>query len=91
MYRVFADEAEAEGFSEIAEKFRGVGAIEKEHEERYQKLLANINDGIVFAREDEVTWQCRNCGYTTVAAEAPEICPVCAHPRAYFELKQNNY
>ena len=91
MYRVFAEEAEAEGFTEIAEKFRGVAAIEKEHEERYRKLLENIETGKVFAREEAVTWQCRNCGYTVVAEEAPELCPVCAHPKAYFELKQSNF
>ena len=78
MYKTFAEEAEAEGFTEIAEKFRGVAEIEKEHEERYRRLLA-------------VTWQCRNCGYTVVAEEAPEVCPVCAHARAYFEIKQSNY
>jgi len=91
MYKSFAETAEAEGFSEIAEQFRGVGRIEKEHEERYNKLLANLESGEVFVRTDEVTWQCRNCGYTVVAKEAPERCPVCDHPQAYFEIKRDNY
>ena len=91
MYKTFAEEADAEGFTEIAEKFRGVAAIEKEHEERYRKLLENIKSGEVFVRQDEVTWQCRNCGAVVVAKEAPEVCPVCAHPKAYFELKRENY
>ena len=91
MYRTFAEKADEEGFPEIAEQFRGVAAIEKEHEERYNKLLANIRSGEVFARKDEVTWQCRNCGAVVVAKEAPEVCPVCAHPQAYFELKRENY
>lgn len=91
MYKTFAEEAEAEGFTEIAEKFRGVAEIEKEHEERYRRLLANLTEGTVFAKSEAVTWQCRNCGYTVVAEEAPEVCPVCAHARAYFEIKQSNY
>jgi rubrerythrin len=91
MYKTFAEKADEEGFPEIAAQFRGVAAIEKEHEERYNKLLANIKSGEVFARQDEVTWQCRNCGAIVVAKEAPEECPVCAHPKAYFELKRENY
>ena len=91
MYKEFAATAEEEGFPEIAEQFRGVAAIEKEHEERYAKLLANIKDGIVFRKEDAVTWQCRNCGYTVTAIEAPIVCPVCAHPQSYFEVKRENY
>lgn len=91
MYKTFAEEADAEGFAEIAEKFRGVAGIEKEHEERYQKLLGNLKNSVVFSREDEVVWQCRNCGYTVKAKEAPEECPVCAHARAYFEIKSSNY
>ena len=91
MYKEFAETADAEGFPEIAAQFRGVAAIEKEHEERYLKLLANIEDKTVFAKADEVVWQCRNCGYTVVAKEAPVICPVCAHPQAYFEVKKNNF
>ena len=91
MYKEFARVADEEGFPEIAAQFRGVGGIEKEHEERYRKLLANLNSGEVFVRQDEVTWQCRNCGYTVTAKEAPEECPVCAHPQAYFEIKRENY
>ena len=88
---IFAEKAEEEGFPEIAEQFRGVAAIEKEHEERYSKLLENIRRNEVFTRQDEVTWQCRNCGATVVAKEAPEICPVCAHPQSYFEIRKENY
>ena len=91
MYKEFAETADAEGFPEIAAQFRGVAQIEKEHEERYNALLANIESGEVFVRQDEVTWQCRNCGYTVTAKEAPEVCPVCAHPQAYFEIKRDNY
>ena len=91
MYAEFAAKADEEGFPEIAEKFRGVAAIEKEHEERYQKLLANIENKVVFEKEEEVVWQCRNCGYTVKAKAAPEVCPVCDHPQAYFEVKQSNY
>ena len=91
MYREFAETAEAEGFPEIAAQFRGVAQIEKEHEERYLALLANIENGEVFVKKDAVTWQCRNCGYTVTSAEAPEVCPVCAHPQAYFEVKRENY
>ena len=91
MYKEFAEVADEEGFPEIAAQFRGVGAIEKEHEERYRKLLSNLKSGEVFVRQDEVTWQCRNCGYTVTAKEAPEVCPVCAHPQAYFEIKRTNY
>ena len=91
MYKTFAEVADQEGFPEIAEQFRGVGKIEKEHEERYNKLLANLTNGEVFVRQDEVTWQCRNCGYTVTAKEAPERCPVCDHPQAYFEIKRENY
>ncbi len=91
MYKTFGDEAEAEGYLEIAAKFRGVAAIEKTHEERYKALLTNVKDEAVFARPDEQVWQCRNCGYTVVAKEAPKVCPVCAHPQAYFEIKKVNY
>ncbi len=91
MYKEFAEVAEEEGFPEIAAQFRGVGNIEKEHEERYQKLLANIENSEVFVKKDAVTWQCRNCGYTVVAEKAPEKCPVCAHPQSYFEVKKENY
>ena len=91
MYRRFAEEAEAEGFPEIAEKFRGVAAIEKEHEERYLTLLANLEKGTVFAREGQQIWICRNCGHVHIGSEAPDECPVCAHPKAYFELQAKNY
>ena len=91
MYKEFAETADAEGFPEIAAQFRGVAQIEKEHEERYNALLANIESGEVFVRQDEVTWQCRNCGYTVTTKEAPQVCPVCAHPQAYFEIKRDNY
>ncbi len=91
MYDRMAREAEEEGFTEIAAKFRGVIAIEREHEARYRKLLANINDRVVFSREGDSIWQCRNCGHIVVGKDAPEICPVCDHPQAYFELKANNY
>ena len=91
MYDTFAKEAEEEGFTEIAEKFRGVGAIEKEHEARYNKLLENLKNGEVFVRGEEKTWTCRNCGYTFVGTDAPEKCPVCDHPKAYFEIKCENY
>ena len=91
MYARFAETAEKEGFPEIAESFRGVAAIEKEHEERYRRLLENLTGKTVFAKSEAVVWQCRNCGYTVVAEEAPEVCPVCAHPQAYFEIKRNNY
>ena len=91
MYANFAKEAQEEGFSEIAALFRMVANIEKEHDERYQKLLANITDGKVFKREEKVVWICRNCGHVYVGNEAPEICPVCAHPKKYFEIKADNY
>ncbi len=91
MYDRMAREADEEGFTEIAEQFRGVAAIEKAHEERYRKLLANIEQKIVFSREGDAIWQCRNCGHIVIGKEAPEICPVCAHPQAYFELKAENY
>ena len=91
MYKEFAEVADEEGFTEIARQFRGVAAVEAEHETRYNKLLENLKNGEVFVKKDEVTWQCRNCGYTVVSKEAPEVCPVCAHPRAYFEVKKENY
>ncbi len=91
MYEKMAQEADEEGFPEIAETMRGVAAIEKEHEERYLKLLANIENNEVFVRKDEKTWQCRNCGHIYVGKEAPEECPVCNHPKAYFELLRTNY
>lgn len=91
MYKEFARIAREESFDEIADKFDGVGAIEKEHEERYRKLIKNIDDDVVFKSEKVTVWKCRNCGYTFVGDEAPEVCPVCAHPRAYFELRAINY
>ena len=91
MYAGFAKTAKEEGFTKIAALFEMVGAIEKEHEERYRKMLANIEDGIVFSRDGDAIWKCRNCGHIVVGKKAPEICPVCEHPQAYFELKAENY
>ncbi len=91
MYATFAKEAEEEGFTHIAFLFRAVAEIEKEHEQRYLKLLQNVEDGIVFSRDGEMVWQCKNCGHIVVGKKAPEVCPVCVHPKAYFEIKANNY
>ena len=91
MYDRFAKEAEEEGFTKIAYLFREVGKIEKEHEERYLKLLENVEEGIVFSRDDERIWKCRNCGHIIVGKYAPEVCPVCNHPKSYFEIKSENY
>ena len=91
MYADFAKTAREEGFDEIAEKFEKVAAIEKSHEERYRKLLKNIEDKKVFSADGETIWVCRNCGHIVIGKEAPEICPVCAHPQAYFEIKAENY
>lgn len=91
MYDKFAKEAREEGFDDIADLFEGVAAIEKEHEERYRKLLQNIEDGIVFSRDGDTIWQCKNCGHICVGQKAPEVCPVCNHPQAYFEIKADNY
>ena len=91
MYAGFAKTAREEGFDDIAKLFEGVAAIEKEHEERYRKLAENIEKGIVFAREGEQVWQCRNCGHIHVGAAAPEVCPVCNHPQAHFQLVPKNY
>ena len=91
MYKRFAAEARAEGFEEIAAQFEGVAAIEKQHEERYRKLLANIESGEVWERVGENRWQCRNCGHIHVGPTAPESCPVCAHPRAFFQIEAENY
>ena len=90
MYAGFAKTAEEEGFPELAEKFRGVAAIEKRHEERYRALLHNVETAEVFKRNEVKVWECRNCGHIVVGTEAPEICPVCAHPQAYFELHKDN-
>ena len=91
MYDRFAKEAREEGFEEIAKQFEGVAAIEKEHEERYRKLLANVEGKTVFSKDGMAIWQCRNCGHICVGKNAPEVCPVCAHPQAYFQLKEENY
>ena len=91
MYDEFAKVAEEEGFTEIAEKFRMVGAIEKHHEERYRQLIGNIEDGLVFSRDGDRTWICSNCGHIVIGPTAPEMCPVCAHPKPYFELRAENY
>ncbi|MBQ3126971.1 MAG: rubrerythrin family protein [Clostridia bacterium] len=91
MYATFAREAKEEGFDHIAFLFEEVAKIEKEHEERYRRLLANIEEGIVFSREGETTWKCRNCGHIVEGKQAPEVCPVCAHPKSYFEIKAENY
>mgnify|MGYP004631009895 CR=1 FL=1 len=91
MYDEFAKVAKEEGFDHIAYLFESVGKIEKEHEERYKKLLSNIEDETVFEKCEEKMWICRNCGHVHIGNSAPEVCPVCAHPKAYFELKSNNY
>ena len=91
MYAGFAKTAREEGFDEIATLFEGVAAIEKEHEERYKKLLANVEGGLVFSKEGDVIWQCSNCGHIVIGKKAPETCPVCSHPQAYFQVKAENY
>ena len=91
MYATFAKEAREEGFDEIARLFEGVAAIEKEHEERYRKLLNNVEMQKVFEKSEETMWECRNCGHIVIGKKAPDVCPVCAHPRAYFEVKKENY
>lgn len=91
MYDNFAKEAREEGFEEIAKLFEGVAAIEKEHEERYRKLLENVEKELVFSKDGDVIWQCTNCGHICVGRKAPEVCPVCAHPQAYFQVKPENY
>ena len=91
MYKGFAETAREEGFGELAVKFEEVAEIEKAHEERYRKLLANVKDKKVFSRDGDMIWVCRNCGYIVIGKEAPEICPVCAHPQSYFEIKAENY
>jgi len=91
MYAGFAKTAREEGFTKIAELFEGVAAIEKEHEERYRKLLANVEGGLVFSRDNDQIWVCQNCGHIHVGQKAPELCPVCAHPQAYFAIKPENY
>ena len=91
MYDEFAKVADEEGFKEIAAKFRMVGAIEKHHEERYRQLIGNIEGGLVFSRDGDRTWICSNCGHIVIGSKAPEICPVCMHPKSYFELRAENY
>ena len=91
MYDRMAQEAEEEGFVEIAKKFRGVAEVERHHEARYRKLLENIEQGIVFSREGDTVWICRNCGHLHIGKQAPEVCPVCNHKRAYFEIEAKNY
>ena len=91
MYATMAKEAREEGFTEIAAKFELVAAIEKHHEERYLKLLQNIKDGIVFSREGDRIWKCRNCGHIVIGQQAPKICPTCNHPQSYFEIDAQNY
>ena len=91
MYETFAKEAEEEGFTELAAKFRGVAAIERHHEERYRALLRNVEAQEVFAKSEVKVWECRNCGHIVVGTNAPDICPVCAHPQSYFEINAENY
>ena len=91
MYERMARDAEAEGFAELAAKFRGVAAIEKSHEERYRKLLQNVETKQVFEKSGVQVWECRNCGHLVVGTKAPEVCPVCNHPQAYFEVRKENY
>ena len=91
MYAGFAKTAEEEGFTELAEKFRMVAEIERNHEERYRALLKNIENCEVFKKSSVKIWECRNCGHIVVGEAAPEICPTCAHPQAYFEIKADNY
>ena len=91
MYPTFAKEAREEGFTTIAYLFEEVAKIEKAHEERYRKLLANVKEGIVFSRDNDVIWQCSNCGHLVIGQKAPELCPVCQHPQSYFQIKAENY
>ena len=91
MYDQMAKDAREEGFDKIAFLFEEVGKIEKEHEERYRKLLANVEGGLVFSRDGDMIWQCSNCGHIHVGKQAPEVCPVCVHPKAYFQIKAENY
>ena len=91
MYKRMAEEAREEGFDEIAAKFEMVAEIEKHHEERYRKLLKNVQDKVVFSRDGDCIWQCSNCGHIVVGKEAPEVCPVCNHPQSYFQIEAKNY
>ena len=91
MYVRMAEEASEEGFNQIAELFSRVAKIEKTHEERYRKLLSNIKDGLVFSRDEDMMWICSNCGHVVIGKKAPELCPVCKHPKSFFELRAQNY
>ena len=91
MYAGFAKDARDEGFEAVAQMFEGVAAIEKEHEARYRQLLENIKNGVVFLRNGDIAWKCRNCGHIHIGPAAPEVCPVCAHPQSYFEMRAENY
>ena len=91
MYDKFAKEAKAEGFDDVAFMFESVGIIEKRHEERFKKLLQNIKDGLVFSKDGDAIWKCRNCGHIVIGKQAPELCPVCKHAKAFFEIKAENY
>ncbi|MGB4125472.1 MAG: rubrerythrin family protein [Dethiobacteria bacterium] len=91
MYKRFAGEAREEGFDEIAEIFEAIGRVEQQHEQRYRALLKNLKEGKVFEKDSEVAWKCRNCGYIHTGKTAPQICPACKHPQAYYELKAENY
>ncbi len=91
MYKTFAEEAEEEGFTEIAKRFRMVAEIEKSHEERYRALLNNVEMQAVFEKAEETMWECRNCGHLVMGKKAPEVCPVCKHPQSYFEVRKENY
>ncbi|MEG2054035.1 MAG: rubrerythrin family protein, partial [Oscillospiraceae bacterium] len=91
MYANFAKDAKAEGFDHIAQLFEGVAKIEKEHEARYRKLLANVEGGLVFSRDGDMIWECANCGHLHIGKTAPEVCPVCAHPKSYFKLHPTNF
>lgn len=91
MYAQFAKDAKEEGLDDIARLFEAVGKIEKEHEERYRKLLANLKDGVVFSRDGDMIWECMNCGHIHIGKQAPKVCPVCAHPQSYFKLRATNY
>ena len=91
MYPIFAKEAREEGFDHIAELFEGVAEVERHHEERYKKLLENIEEDIVFSKDEDVIWQCGNCGHICIGKKAPDKCPVCSHPQSFFQLKTNNF
>ena len=91
MYKEFAEVAREEGFTKIANLFEGVAKIEKEHEERYRKLLKNINDEVVFSSDNDTIWICRNCGHVVIGKKAPEVCPICNHKKSFFERKADNY